>query len=306
MPFIAWHPNFKLPLPAKHRFPMIKYELLHDKLLYTGIAAQNDFYTPKSLDTSLLNSVHSKSYWERLLALDLNEDEIRRSGFPLSKQLLSRELHIAQGTLRSALTALETGIGFNVAGGTHHAGSNWAEGFCLLNDQAIAARYLLNQHSINKILIIDLDVHQGNGTAEIFRRDKRIFTFSMHGANNFTFRKKESDLDVGLPDDTECSSYLYILKQHINYLMPTVQPDFVFYQAGADVLHSDKMGRLNLSQMDCKERDRMVFEACKALNIPVQVSMGGGYSEDIKKTVSVHCQTFEEGINTLRYSSNYP
>lgn len=301
-PFIAWDSIFKHPLPENHRFPMLKYELLHDKLLYAGVVDESDYFSPDPLDPELLEEVHTKEYVRRLLALELNDKEIRRSGFPLSEQLLARELHIAQGTVTAAETALQSGIGFNIAGGTHHAGSDWAEGFCLLNDQAIAARYLVNYHDgINQILIIDLDVHQGNGTAEIFEEEERVFTFSMHGERNFPFKKETSDLDVGLPDGTGGTKYLSVLKAHVNNLFTGVQPDFVFYQAGADVLMSDKMGRLKLSQMDCRERDRVVFEACKKFGVPVQVSMGGGYSEDIKKIVNVHTQTFKRGMDAILY-----
>lgn len=301
MAFIAWHPIFKLPLPEGHRFPMLKYELLHDQLLYEVIVEEDDFFRPPLLDVKLLEGVHCRSYWKRLLALDLDVAEVRRIGFPLSKELVDRELRIAQGTVTAAERALKTGIGFNIAGGTHHAGSNWGEGFCMLNDQAIAARYLLNHYEIKRILIIDLDVHQGNGTAEIFEHEERVFTFSMHGEHNFPFKKEKSDLDIGLPDGTDGFEYLFVLKQNMDHLLKTIHPDFVFYQAGADVLGTDKMGRLKLTREDCRERDRMIFDFCKKLEVPVQISMGGGYSERIKDIVDVHCQTFKEGISTILY-----
>lgn len=302
IPFIAWHPNYKLPLPDNHRFPMLKYELLHDRLLYEGIIDETDLYRPSPLEPELLEGVHDRNYWQRAIALELTDKEIRRSGFPLTEQLLARELHIAQGTLTGAKRALEIGVGFNIAGGTHHAGSNWAEGFCLFNDQAIASHYLLNNcDDINQVLIIDLDVHQGNGTAEIFENDDRVFTFSVHGERNFPFKKETSDLDIGLPDGTEGADYLSILQEQIEALLPAVKPDFVFFQAGADVLATDKLGRLELNRMDCRDRDRLVFETCKKWDLPVQVSMGGGYSEDIKKIVAVHSQTFAEGISTMLF-----
>lgn len=302
MAFIAWHPIFKHPLPEKHRFPMMKYELLHGQLLYEGVAEISDFFRPNALDKKHAQNVHTSDYLERLFALKLDDKEVRRSGFPLTEQLIDRELHIAQGTVTAAEAALKTGIGFNIAGGTHHAGSNWAEGFCLLNDQAVAAKYLLNNHeAINQILIVDLDVHQGNGTAEIFENEDRVFTFSMHGKHNFPFKKETSDLDMGLPDGTEGPEYLAVLKKQIGHLFSSVKPDFVFYQAGADVLETDRMGRLKLNRLDCRDRDRLVFEACKNVGVPVQISMGGGYSEDIKKIVTVHCQTFKEGIQAILY-----
>lgn len=299
MSFIAWHPLFKHPLPEGHRFPMMKYDLLHEQLLYEGVVDETDFFTPEILDIQLLKNVHQESYYHRLLNLELSPAEIRRIGFPLTDQLVERELHIAQGTLQAAESALKCGIGFNIAGGTHHAGSNFGEGFCLLNDQAIAAHYLWDKLKINKILIIDLDVHQGNGTAEIFQCNKNIFTFSMHGQNNFPFKKEISDLDIGLPDNTTGDDYLRILNENLDHLFQTEKADFVFYQSGVDVLQTDKMGKLKLTFDECRERDRAVFKACKKANIPVQVSMGGGYSKRISDIVNAHCQTFKEGISIL-------
>lgn len=299
MSFISWRPLYNYPLPEGHRFPMLKYELIHDQLLYLGIVTEEDFIAPSLLNLEHLHGVHSEDYRRRLLNLDLNEKEVRRIGLPVNEEMVSRELHITQGTITAAENAIEYGIGFNVAGGTHHAGSNWGEGFCMLNDQAVAARYLLNNCDINQILIIDLDVHQGNGTAEIFEKEERVFTFSMHGENNFPFKKEYPDLDVGLPDGTNGEEYMSVLIPHLEDLFLKVNPDFVFYQAGVDVLESDRMGRLKLTHEDCKIRDRAVFNACLSANVPVQVSMGGGYSSDIKKIVNAHCQTFEVGMGII-------
>lgn len=299
MSFIAWHPLFTHPLPEGHRFPMLKYDLLHEQLLYEGVVDETAFFIPEILDVELLKNVHQESYYQRLLALNLSPSEIRRIGFPLSEQLVERELRIAQGTVQAAEFALKNGIGFNIAGGTHHAGSDFGEGFCLLNDQAIAAHYLWEQLNIAKILIIDLDVHQGNGTAEIFQGNSNIFTFSMHGQNNFPFKKETSDLDIGLSDNTTGDGYLRILTENLDHLFQTEKPDFVFYQSGVDVLQTDKMGKLKLTFDECRERDRAVFNRCKTDNIPVQVSMGGGYSKRISDIVNAHCQTFKEGIAIL-------
>lgn len=298
-PFIAWDPIYKHPLPEGHRFPMLKYELLQEQLLYAGIADEGDFFAPEKLDISLLQCVHVPEYYERLLALDLTKAEIRRIGFPLSGPLVERELRIMQGTVDAALVAMERGIGFNVAGGTHHAGSNWGEGFCLLNDQAIAAHYLWKNGFAKSILILDLDVHQGNGTAEIFAGHPDIFTFSMHGQNNFPFKKEVSDIDVGLPDGISGPDYLQRLSENLSLLARLVQPHFVFYQSGVDVLATDKMGKLKLNQDEVRERDKAVFAFCKELNVPVQVSMGGGYSEQMADIVNAHARTFEEGIRML-------
>lgn len=299
MPFIAWHPIFNFPLPEGHRFPMIKYELLHDQLLYEGIVTEADFFVPEMLSEKYLYAVHKEEYFRKLLTLRLSSREIRRIGFPLSHRLVERELRIAQGTVSSAVTALQNKIGFNIAGGTHHAGSDWGEGFCLLNDQAIAARYLLDYQHIQQILIVDLDVHQGNGTAEIFQHEKRVFTFSMHGQNNFPFHKERSDRDIGLEDHTAGSRYLDLLEKNLNSLFEEVHPDFVFFQAGADVLENDTMGKLWLTKEDCRERDKMVFHYCKAYNTPVEISMGGGYSARLKDIADVHCNTYKEGISIL-------
>jgi acetoin utilization deacetylase AcuC-like enzyme len=186
-----------------------------------------------------------------------------------------------------------------VAGGTHHAGSFWGEGFCLLNDQAIAANYLLKKKLVKKIAIIDLDVHQGNGTAEIFKNQPAVFTFSMHGQNNFPFRKEQSSLDIGLPDGTSGAIYLEILQQNLEKIKHTFQAEFVFYQSGVDVLASDKLGRMKLSKEECAIRDKMVFEFCKKQQFPVQVSMGGGYSFQLKDIIDAHCQTFQAAIQVI-------
>jgi acetoin utilization deacetylase AcuC-like enzyme len=224
--------------------------------------------------------------------LTLPPREQRRTGFPLSAKLIEREVRIAKGTIDGCHYAKEFGIAFNIAGGTHHAGTNWGEGFCLLNDQAIAANYLLNNKLASSILIIDLDVHQGNGTAQIFENNPKVFAFSMHGANNFPFRKERSDLDLPLPDGTSDEEYLALLKETLPELIDKQQPDFIFYLSGVDVLASDKLGKMALSKAGCKERDQFVFEQCIKSKIPVQVSMGGGYSPNIKDIVEAHCNTY--------------
>jgi acetoin utilization deacetylase AcuC-like enzyme len=238
-------------------------------------------------------TTHDADYFFRLKNGQLTYQEERRIGFPYSSALVERELRIAKGTVDGSLFALEHGIAFNVAGGTHHAGSNWGEGFCMLNDQAIAANYLLNNKLANRILIIDLDVHQGNGTAEIFQNDDRVFTFSMHAEHNFPFRKERSDLDIGLADGISDAEYLSILEQNLLPLLDNFAPDFVFYLSGVDILATDKLGKLAISKVGCKDRDVLVLSACKARKIPVQVSMGGGYSPDIKDIVEAHCTTYK-------------
>ncbi|KIA92112.1 deacetylase [Pedobacter kyungheensis] len=289
---IAWHELYAHPLPEGHRFPMLKYELIPGQLLHEGTIAQHNLFHPDCVAEAVVRSTHQKEYWEQLRDLTLSPRDQRRIGFPLIAQLLERELRIVQGTIDGAHYAMEQGIAFNVAGGTHHAGSNWGEGFCLLNDQAVAANYLLNNDLANRILIIDLDVHQGNGTAEIFQDEPKVFTFSMHGDKNFPFRKELSDLDVALADGMEDEAYLSLLHDSLKTAFERSKPDFVFYLSGVDVLSTDKLGKLALSKAACKERDRIVLQACKDKGLPLQVSMGGGYSADIKEIVDAHCNTY--------------
>lgn len=290
---IAFDPIYAHPLPDGHRFPMLKYELIPLQLLHEGVITQKNLFPPEILNEEWILTTHEKTYWEKLKNLNLTYQEEKRTGFPLSAQLVERELRIAQGTIDGCLFAKQNGVAFNIAGGTHHAGSNWGEGFCLLNDQAIAANYLLKNNLASTILIIDLDVHQGNGTAQIFQNEKRVYTFSVHGEKNFPFRKEQSDLDIGLADGIEDAEYLALIDENIKQLFLQVQPDFVFYLAGVDVLATDKLGKLSLSSLGCKQRDKLVFNYCLKNNVPVQVSMGGGYSPDIKDIVDAHCHTFK-------------
>ena len=289
---IAYHPIYQLPLPEGHRFPMEKYDLLPKQLLHEGTCTREDFFEPISIDQHSIEQVHCPDYLQRLLLLALVRKEVRKIGFPLSQQLIDREIIIAGGTVEGAKRALKTGIAMNIAGGTHHAFSNRGEAFCLLNDQAIAAQYLLDHQLAKKILIVDLDVHQGNGTAEIFRSQKAVYTFSMHGAKNYPFQKETSDLDLPLADGMKDDAYLHLLKNTLPELLDLVQPDFVFYLCGVDIVETDKLGRLAMSVAGCKARDAFVLRTLKEREIPVQCSMGGGYSKDIKIILDAHANTF--------------
>ena len=289
---VAYDPIYAHPLPEGHRFPMLKYELIPEQLLHEGIITADNLFSPEPLEEDIILWTHEEDYWHQLRDLTLPPKEQRRIGFPLSTRLVEREIRIARGTVDGCHFAFDHGIAFNVAGGTHHAGTNWGEGFCLLNDQSIAANYLLNNKLSASILIIDLDVHQGNGTAQIFENEPKVFTFSMHGANNFPYRKEQSDLDIPLPDGTSDEEYLNILKQTLPKLIGQQKPDFIFYLSGVDILATDKLGKLSLSKEGCKTRDRFVLEQCHKHQIPVQVSMGGGYSADIKDIVDAHCNTY--------------
>ncbi|MFS2185128.1 histone deacetylase [Mucilaginibacter sp. Mucisp84] len=294
---IAYDPIYAHPLPEGHRFPMLKYELIPGQLLYEGVIGRNNLFSPGLLEENIITRTHDENYWHQLRDLTLSPKEQRRTGFPLSAQLVEREIRIAKGTIDGCRYAFDDGVAFNVAGGTHHAGSNWGEGFCLLNDQAIAANYLLDNKLATSILIIDLDVHQGNGTAEIFENESRVFTFSMHGANNFPYRKEQSDLDIPLKDGVSDGEFLDILKTTLPRLIEQHKPDFIFYLSGVDILATDKLGKLALSKDACKARDQFVFEQCIKHDVPVQVSMGGGYSPQIKDIVEAHCNTFKAAID---------
>jgi len=289
---IAFDPSYRLPLDKDHRFPMEKYELLPQQLLLEGSYTQADFFIPKPATKEEVLQVHQSQYVARLLKLDLSKSEVRSIGFPLSSDLVKREFLIAGGTLMGAQKALKTGIAMNIAGGTHHAFPGRGEAFCLLNDQAIAAQYLLDKGFAKKILILDLDVHQGNGTAAIFKNQPLVFTCSVHGAKNYPFRKENSDLDLALEDHCDDRTYLKMLNELLPKLYKIVQPDFVFYLSGVDVLASDKLGRLGMSLEGCKQRDKEVLSFWKKKQIPVQCSMGGGYSKEIKYIIEAHANTF--------------
>ena len=298
---IAFDPIYKHPLPEGHRFPMLKYELIPEQLLYEGTAKADNFFSPlgnltfdelEILMRPHILGVHKSAYYEQLKNLTIDPKMERRIGFPLSKVLFEREVIIAAGTIQCADFALQYGVAMNIAGGTHHAYSDKGEGFCLLNDVAIASHYLLNSKKASQILVIDLDVHQGNGTAEIFADNPQVFTFSMHGAENYPLKKEKSDLDIALPTYTSDIAYLSALKTTLPALMEQVKPDFLFYVSGVDILESDKLGKLSVSMLGCKERDFFVFETAKKWRIPIVVSMGGGYSPKIIDIVDAHCNTF--------------
>lgn len=289
---IAYHPIYKHHLPDGHRFPMAKYELLPQQLLHEGTCGEENFFEPSIADDEHILAVHAEGYYHDLLNLEIPPKEARKIGFPLSEELVLRERIIADGTIKGCEFAMEHGIAMNIAGGTHHAYSNRGEAFCMLNDQAIGARYLQHNKQINNILIVDLDVHQGNGTAEIFQTDRSVFTFSMHGKGNYPFKKEVSDLDIALEKGTTDEEYLSILKNTLPSLIKKIQPEFIFYLCGVDVLETDKLGTLSLSLEGCKERDRFVLQTCHDANIPVQCSMGGGYSPEIKIIVEAHANTF--------------
>jgi acetoin utilization deacetylase AcuC-like enzyme len=290
---IAFDPIYKHSLKIGHRFPMEKYELLPEQLLKKNICSIDNFFLPSAIDERHLLSTHDEVYYNNLINLTLSKLDARKIGFPLSDSLIERERVIAQGTIQNTHFAQQHGISMNIAGGTHHAFRDRPGAFCMLNDQAIAANYLINNNLSNKVMIVDLDVHQGDGTASIFENKDFVFTISFHGQKNYPFKKQNSDFDLPLEDNTGDRVYLNALKYHLPRLIDLFEPDFIFYLSGVDVLKTDKLGRLGLTMAGCKERDRFVLKFCKDQKIPVQVSMGGGYSMHLKDIIDAHSNTFE-------------
>ncbi len=266
--------------------------MLPIQLRHEGIAEEEDFFVPEALSEADILLTHTAEYWHKLKNLLLTAKEEKKTGFPQSKAMVEREVDICGGTLALADHALANGCGFNIAGGTHHAFTDHGEGYCLLNDNAAAANSLLCRELVKKVLIIDLDVHQGNGTAEIFSQNKNVFTFSMHGERNYPTQKMTSDLDIPLKCGTGDGVYLSLLKEQLEKLINKVKPEIIFYQAGVDVLEGDKFGRLALSMSGCMERDLIVLSRCHKLSIPVVVTMGGGYSRKISTIINAHANTF--------------
>lgn len=271
---------------------MLKYELIPEQLLHEGSITQQNLFAPAVCDDDIVLLTHDKLYLDKLKQQTLSAKEQRHIGFPQSPALTKRELIITQGTIDCCTHAFENGIAMNVAGGTHHAFADRGEGFCLLNDFATAANYLLQQKLARQILIVDLDVHQGNGTAKLFEQISKVFTFSMHGEHNYPFHKETSDLDIGLKDGTDDSTYLSLLQNKLEMLVNKVKPDFVFYLSGVDILETDKFGKLKVTMQGCKQRDEIVFNQLQQHQIPCTVAMGGGYSPDVRTIVEAHCNTF--------------
>jgi acetoin utilization deacetylase AcuC-like enzyme len=272
---------------------MAKYSLLPEQLLYEGTLTTDQIIHPILLPEERILRTHSAEYWQQLKDLTLPGKAQRKIGFPLSQQLIDRERTICQGTVDLAVHALtQESAGLNVAGGTHHAYYDRGEGFCILNDIIIGAHHLIDFHGLERILVIDLDVHQGNGTAVLAQGDPRIHTFSMHGAKNYPYHKETSDLDIPLDDFTGDEIYLSTLEESLDQLFNTVQPEFIFFQSGVDVLEGDKLGRMGLTLQGCKRRDELVFKYCKEHLTPVVAVMGGGYSPQIKTIIEAHANTF--------------
>lgn len=289
---IAFSPIYLYEVPKKHRFPMQKYQLIPERLLKEGTVTESNFFAPKKLTESEILTTHTSEYWYKLKTQSLSRQEARPIGFDMTPELVERGRYIAHATYECALYAKKYGVSLNVAGGTHHAFADHGEGFCVFNDVCVASNLLLERNEATKILIVDLDVHQGNGNASIMADENRVFVFSMHGAKNYPFRKLPSDFDIELANDTGDGEYLDKLKNTLPKLIAMHQPDLIFYQSAVDVLATDKLGKLALTLDGCKKRDEFVLRQAKMNNIPIAIVMGGGYSEDIEYVVEAHCNTF--------------
>ena len=295
----SYHPDYFLPLPPSHPFPMAKYPLLYDILLREGIIAVDRVMQPVEAPFGDLALVHTPEYLRRLADGALDATEIRRIGVPWSGALWRRSRLAAQGTIEAALAALEEGIAGNLAGGTHHAFPGHGEGFCVLNDVAVAIRVLQREARIRTALVIDLDVHQGNGTAAIFEDDPDVFTFSMHGERNYPMRKMRSTLDVALADGMGDDEYVGTLARHLGGIWACFEPDLVFYLAGVDPAQGDRYGRLALTDEGIRRRDSEVLGACRARGLPTVITIAGGYAATPQRTAELHSIAFREAVTRV-------
>lgn len=296
---IVHHPDYQIPLRPRHRFPMSKYGYLREALIARGLLERGRYVSPAPASQATLELAHSSDYVSRAISLTLSAAEIRRIGLPCEQAVVRRARLSAAGTLLAGWLALEHGIAMNSAGGSHHAASGWGAGYCVFNDVAVAVRALLAQGVPGPMLIVDADVHQGDGTAEIFAGDPRVLTFSIHAARNFPARKAVSDLDIALPDGTHSGAYLAALDSGLTEVLARAQPKLVFYNAGVDVHEHDKLGRLAIDDAGLRARDELVLGTCHARGIPVVGVMGGGYSDDPLALAERHAILFEEAARLM-------
>ena len=297
--------TFVLPLPAHHRFPMAKYRLLRERLVEEGVLGARDLCVPEPASWDDLRLVHDAAYVEAVAAGTLPADAQRRIGFPWSPMMVERSRRSVGATIAAAreVTARRASVSANLAGGTHHAFRDRGEGYCVFNDVAVAAAVMLRSGAAARIAIVDCDVHQGNGTAAIFRDEPAVFTCSLHGANNFPFRKERSDLDVTFEDGAGDDEYLRALETHLPAVLDGHRPDLVFYLAGADPYEGDRLGRLRLTIEGLRARDARVFDACRARDLPAVVVMSGGYAPDVDAIVAIHVNTIREAVHACQFAS---
>lgn len=298
-PPVVHHPGYVAPLPAGHRFPMDKFGRLMARLRACGLARPDNTHAPQPASRELLALAHDRAYVDAILDLAADEATMRRIGLPLTERLARRAALGPGGTLLAAELALRAGVACNTAGGSHHAGFAHGAGFCVFNDVAVAARAAQAKGWVRRILIVDLDVHQGDGTAEIFEGDDSVFTFSMHAERNYPARKRRSDRDVGLPDGLGDADYLAILADHLDDLLPRLAPELVFYNAGVDPHRDDRLGRLALSDEGLYRRDRLVLERCRRAGAAVAAVIGGGYGPDPDQLAARHVQLFRAAAEVL-------
>jgi acetoin utilization deacetylase AcuC-like enzyme len=291
---IFYTDHFVLPLPPEHRFPMQKYVLLRRRVAESGLIAPENMRVPLAASDTEIMRAHDSDYLPRVQHGLLTPQEIRRIGFPWSPEMVERSRRSSGATIAACRAALEDGFAANLAGGTHHAFRDGGQGFCVFNDSAIAARAMQAEGRVRRVIIIDCDVHQGNGTAAILAGDPTVFTFSIHGAKNFPFHKEQSDLDVELEDDTDDTTYLAALAQGLCQALERAQADLAIYLAGADPFVGDRLGRLALTKVGLAARDRLVFDFCQAAGLPIAITMSGGYAPQIEDIVDIHFQTIRE------------
>ncbi|WP_129670279.1 histone deacetylase [Candidatus Chloroploca sp. Khr17] len=291
---IFYSDTFVLPLPAGHRFPMAKYALLREQVVAAGLVEPEALRVPEAASDAELMLVHSPAYVGRVIAGTLSRQEIRRIGFPWSPQMIERSRRSVGATIEACRAALRDGVAVNLAGGTHHAFADHGAGYCVFNDSAVAARVMQAEQRVQRVAVIDCDVHQGDGTAAIFADEARVFTFSIHSATNFPFHKATSDLDIALPDGTSDDAYLDALEEGVRHTLEVARPELVIYLAGADPYFDDRLGRLALTKHGLAERDRIIFHYCHAAGLPVAVAMAGGYARMISDSVAIHFQTISE------------
>lgn len=288
----AWSSaRFTIDLPAGHRFPIEKYPGIRDAVIQRGILPAYAVLEPDRADRWALALVHTSDYLDKIYHGSLTPEEARRLGFPWSEQLRERSLRTVQATIEAARDALERGAGVTLAGGTHHAFPDHGEGFCVFNDVAVATRVLQREGKVERVLVIDLDVHQGNGTARIFEGDDDVYTFSMHGRKNYPFHKERSTLDVELEDGCDDAAYLALLGHHLDSAIDAAAPDLVFYLAGSDPYRDDRFGRLSMTRDGLAERDRRVAAACRAREIPLALAMAGGYARSLEDIAMIHSES---------------
>lgn len=291
---VSYHPDYQVELPAAHPFPMSKYPLLHARLLAAGIVRDDEVMTPDEVPLEWLARVHAPEYLAKLESGALTPQEVRRLGVPWSPRLWRRSRLAVHGTYLAARAALEDGVAGNLAGGTHHAFAAHGEGFCVLNDVAVAIRQLQHERVLARVLVVDLDVHQGNGTAAIFEHDPSVYTLSLHGARNYPLQKTRSSLDVGLPDGIGDDEYLDVLESALARAYAESAPELVFYLAGVDVARGDRYGRLALTDDGVRRRDRCVVAAARSRGLPLALVLGGGYAPTKERTAELHSYAFHE------------